>query len=122
MYIETSGNNHNEFGSNVFISFERTDIIHISNITFYYNRYSTLDPVNRSMGKFEILVLRDDVWITEFTIEKNTNFSDQPTDWILLSLNNISQPNYGIKLLYSDINSAHADMCFSDINITYSIY
>ena len=31
MYIETSSNNH---GSNVFVSWERTDIIQISNITF----------------------------------------------------------------------------------------
>ena len=38
MYIETSGNNN---GENVFCSFERTDLIHISNITFYYNRFTT---------------------------------------------------------------------------------
>ena len=37
MYIETSSNNH---GNNVFVSFERTDIIQISNITFHYNRFS----------------------------------------------------------------------------------
>ena len=36
MYNETSSNNH---GKNVFISFEGTDIIQISNITFYYNRF-----------------------------------------------------------------------------------
>ena len=35
MYIETSSNN---FGPNVFCSWERTDIVQISNITFYYNR------------------------------------------------------------------------------------
>ena len=39
MYIETSSNNH---GNIVFVSFERTDIIQISNITFYYNRFSIL--------------------------------------------------------------------------------
>ena len=32
MYVKTSSNNH---GNNVFGSFERTDIIQISNITFY---------------------------------------------------------------------------------------
>ena len=37
MYIETSSNN---FGPNVFCSWERADIIHISNITFYSNRFS----------------------------------------------------------------------------------
>ena len=31
MYIETSGGNH---GNNIFCSFERTDIIQITNITF----------------------------------------------------------------------------------------
>ena len=31
-YIETSSNNH---GKNVFVSFERTDVIQLSNITFY---------------------------------------------------------------------------------------
>ena len=36
-YIETSSNNH---GNDVFVSFERTDIIQIINITFYYNRFS----------------------------------------------------------------------------------
>ena len=38
MYIETSSNNHGH--ERVFVSFERTDIIQISNITFYYNRFS----------------------------------------------------------------------------------
>ena len=40
MYIETSANNHNSTNDNVSVSFERTDFIHISNITFHYNRYS----------------------------------------------------------------------------------
>ena len=39
MYIETSSNN---IGNNVFVSFERTDIIQITDITFYYNRFSIL--------------------------------------------------------------------------------
>ena len=39
MYIETSSKNH---GNNVFVSFERTDIIQISDITFYYNIFSIL--------------------------------------------------------------------------------
>ena len=36
MYIEKSSNNH---GNIVFVSFGRTDIIKITNITFYYNRF-----------------------------------------------------------------------------------
>ena len=46
MYIETSGNN---FGSNVFCSWERIDIIQISNIIFYYNRFSIQGDL-RAMG------------------------------------------------------------------------
>ena len=52
MYIETSSNNHGCV--NLFIPIERTDIIQISNITFYYNRYSI--PTNdfkKSMGLSE---------------------------------------------------------------------
>ena len=40
MYIESSSNNHGH--ERVFVSWERTDIIQISNITFYYNRFSIL--------------------------------------------------------------------------------
>ena len=48
MYIETTSNNH---GSNVFVSFERRDIIQITNITFYYNRFSISDVNLRAMGR-----------------------------------------------------------------------
>ena len=116
MYIETSNNNH---GSNVFVSFERTDIIQISNITFYYNRFSDHNP---SMGRFRIqLLLEDNTWSTIYTIEKNTNYSDNPTDWELLNLD-ITQSNYGVKFIYDQIDTAHADMCFSNITITHSVY
>ena len=37
MYMETSSNKN---GEKVFCSFERTDIIQISNLTFYYNSFS----------------------------------------------------------------------------------
>ena len=51
MYIETSSNN---YGDNVFVSFERIDIIQITNITFYYNRYSSSNQNLRAMGRFRI--------------------------------------------------------------------
>ena len=52
MYIETSSKNH---GPNVFVSWERTDIIQISDITFYYNRFSILTNDNlKNMGRFRI--------------------------------------------------------------------
>ena len=122
MYIETSSNNHNTSNDNVFVSFERIDNIHISNITFYHNRYSSSDPSKRSMGKLDIQLLRNGSWQSEFIIEKDSNYSTSPSEWTLLNMNVISQPNYGIKLVYSGINNAHADICFSDINITHSIF
>ena len=52
LYIEMSSNNH---GDNVLVSFEQTDIIQISNITSYYNRFSILTNDSlKSMGRFRI--------------------------------------------------------------------
>ena len=51
MYIETSSNNNSE---NVFVSFEKTDVIHINNITFYHNKFSSSDVNLRAMGRFRI--------------------------------------------------------------------
>ena len=124
MYIECSGNNYNTANNNVFVSFERTDINHISNITFYYIRftYTDINSIKRSMGKFEIQLLRNGVGETGYTIEKSSNLTETETERVLLNLDIISQPNYDIKLLYSQISSAHNDMCFSDISITHTIF
>ena len=106
MYIETSGSNS---GDNVFVSFERTDIIQITNITFYYNRYTAHNP---SMGRFKVqLLLDDNTWNTQYTIDKNTQYSSSPTEWTLLNLD-FTEENYGIKLVYDEIDTAHADMFF----------
>ena len=52
MYIERSSNNH---GSSVFVSWERTVIIQITNIIFYYNRFSFLtDDSLKNMSRFRI--------------------------------------------------------------------
>ena len=47
-------------------SWERTDIIQITNITFYYNRFSTLTNDSlKSMGRFRIQwLLEDNKWST----------------------------------------------------------
>ena len=74
------------------------------------------------MGKLEIQLLRNGVWQSEFTMEKDANFSILSTDCTLLNMNIINQPNYVIKLVYSGINTAHADMGFSDINITHTFF
>ena len=74
MYIETSSNNH---GINVFVSFQRTDTIQISNITFFYDRFSDLTNNSlKSMGRFRIqLILKDITWSTRYNIAKNDRYS-----------------------------------------------
>ena len=120
MYVETSSNNH---GSNVFLSWERTDIIQISNITFYYNRFSISTNDNlKNMGRFRIqLLLDDNTWSTQYTIDKNTQYSDSESEWKLLNLG-FTVENYGIKLILDQIETAHSDMCFSNITITHSVF
>ena len=119
MYIETSSNNN---GSNVFVSFERKDIIQITNISFYYNRYSSSNQNLRAIGRFRIqLLLEDNTWDTHYTIAKNTQYSATSTEWTLLNLD-FTEENYGIKLIYDQIETAHADMFFSIIRITHSVY
>ena len=120
MYIRTSSNNH---ASNVFVSCERTDIIQITNITFYYNRYSTLTDDNlKNMGIFRIqFFLEDNTWGNQFNIGQNTQYNDNSTDWSLLNLD-FTIKNYGIKLIPDQIDTAHSDMGFSDISITHSVY
>ena len=72
MYIEASLNNH---GPNVFVSWERTDIIQNTNITFYHNRFSILTDDNlKNMGRFRIqLLLESNVWSTQYIIAKILN-------------------------------------------------
>ena len=121
MYIETSSNNHSH--ERVFVSWERTDIIQISNITFYYNRFSILfNDSKKSMGRFRIqLLLEDNKWTTQYTIDKNTQYSDSESEWKLLNLD-ITVENYSIKLILDQIETAHSDMCFSNITITHSVF
>ena len=84
MYIETSSAN---LGNKVFCSFERADFIQITNITFCYNGFSILTNNNiKAMGRFRIqLLLEDDTWNTQYTIAKNTQYSDNSTDWTLFT-------------------------------------
>ena len=119
MYIETSSNNN---GDNVFVSWERMDIIQITNISFYYNRYSSSNQNLRAMGRFRVqLLLNDDTWSTRYNIPKNDRYSDNSTDWTLVNLS-FTVENYGIKLIYDQIDTARADMCFSNITITHSVF
>ena len=121
MYIETSsGNSESDI---VFVSWERNDIIQMSNNTFYFKRFSFLtNDSMKSMGRFRIqLLLEDNTWSIQFFIPRNDRYSDNSTDWTLVNLN-FTVENYGIELIYDQIDSAHADMCFSNITKTHSVY
>ena len=119
MYIETSSNNN---GNNVYVTWERTDIIQITNISFYFNRFSISDINLRAMGRFKILLLlENNAWTTQFVINENDQYSNNSTDWKLLNLD-FTIEKYGIKLVYDRIKSAHADLCFTNIMITHSVY
>ena len=119
MYIGTSSNNNVNI---VFCSFGRTDVIQITNITFYYNRFSSSVSNLCGMGRFRIqLLLEDNTWDTQYNIAKNTQYSATSTEWTLLNLD-FTIENYGIKLVCDQIDTAHANMCFSNITITHSVY
>ena len=120
MYVETSSNNH---GNNTYVIWERTDIIQITNVLFYYIRYSILtDDALKAMGRFRIEIkANDNTWITLHTMNENTQYSKSSTEWSLFNLD-ITTENYGIRFAYDRIQSAHADMSFSNITITHSVY
>ena len=60
MYLESSGNNN---GDNTYVILSRTDIIQITNISFYYNRFSISDENLRGMPRFRIqILLENDNW------------------------------------------------------------
>ena len=74
------------------------------------------------MGRFRIqLLLENNIWKTQYTIAKNDRYNNNSTDWTLLNLN-FTVEKYGIKLIYDQVDTAHADMCFSNITITHSVY
>ena len=107
----------------MFVSWERTDIIQITNLTFNQNRLSILPNDSlKSMGRFRTqLLIKDNTWSTRYNIPKNDRYSDNSTDWTLVSLN-FTEDKYGTELFYDEIDTPHADMCFSNITITHSVY
>ena len=120
MYVETSSNKH---GENVFCSWERVDIFQITNITFYYNRISIFTNISlKSMGRFRMQLLLEGItWSTQYTIPKNRQYSNTSTEWTSLSLD-FTMENYGKNLIYDKTDTPHADMRFSNITKTHSVY
>ena len=118
MFNETSSN---VFGPDVYCSFEGTDIIQISNMTFFYKRYSS-GSVHKAIERFKTQLLSsDDTWSAQDIIPKNAHSSDSSTQWTLVSLS-FNVENYSIKLIYDQVDTAHAGMCFSVFTIKQSVY
>ena len=118
MYLETSGT---IYGQNVYVSFDRTDIIHISSFTFYYNGFSA--GSTKSMGRFQIqLLLRNSQWFSKYKIDKNTHYNRSSIDWNPLHIG-FTEPNFSVELVYDEIRfSFSSDMCFVNIIITHSVF
>ena len=119
MYVESSSNN---YGANhIMVFWETTDIIIISKIKYFYNRFSTSDQNLRGMGRFRIqLSLEDNSLSTIYNINKNSQYSNGSIVWHLFDLD-ITQENYGVIFIYDQIPSPHSDMCFSKIKLNHSV-
>ena len=119
MYIDTSSNN---FGDGVYVILERTDIIKNTNITFYYDGFSILiEDSLKSMLRFTLQLLIDNnIWKTRHHMPQKSNYNSSSTDW---SLNNLdfTEENYGSRMYYDQIDTAHVDICFSKISIQNSV-
>ena len=73
------------------------------------------------MGRFRIqLLLSANTWSTRYNMTKIDRYTHSSTQLTLVCSNFIIE-NYGIKLIYGQIDTPHADMCFSNISITHSV-
>ena len=74
------------------------------------------------MGRFRNqLLLEDKTWSTRSNIAKNDRYNNSSTQWTLVNLN-FTVENYDFNLIYDQIDTSHADMCFSNITITHPVY
>ena len=79
LYIETTAYN---LGGGVFSSFERTDILQISNINLYYKRSSARS--NKTRERFRIqLLLNDESWSTRYNTANKDSHGNSITQWTL---------------------------------------
>ena len=72
------------------------------------------------MSRFRIQLLLKKRSI-RYKILKNDRYSNTSTDWNLVSLISTVE-NYGFKLVSEQIDTPHADMCFSKIAITHFVF
>ena len=73
------------------------------------------------MSRFRIqLLLKDNTLSSRYNIPKNDPCSDNSTDWTLVGLN-FTGEIYGFKLVFDEIDTTHAHMCFSNITKTLTV-
>ena len=74
------------------------------------------------MGSLRLhLLLEGNTCSTPYDIPINDRYSDTSTDLTLVSFN-FTVESYGNKLIYDQLDTTHADMCFSNITIAHSVY
>ena len=119
MCIETSSGSN---GNRKFVSSERIDIFQITNLTFFYSRFSILSDYSiTSMGRFRVqLFLTDNTWSTRYKIPTKYRYSSTPTQWTLINLN-FNVEFFGMKLIYDRIDAPHSDFSFSNMIVTQSV-
>ena len=74
------------------------------------------------MDRLRIQVLLGKItWSTRCNIPKNVRYSDPTTQWISANFNfNVS--NYGIRIVYGQMDTPKADMSFCNIIMTNSVF
>ena len=89
----------------------------------YFIRCSILTNNSlKSMRRFTIqFLLAFNTWSTRYNLSKNGQYSVPSIQWSSVRLN-FTVENYRIKLFYDQIDTPHADMSFSKVTITHSIY
>ena len=74
------------------------------------------------MGRFRIqFLLGENTWSTRHNMPKTDRYCDTSNHWTKLGLIFTEEIN-GSNLFYDDIDSAHADICFSNITIPHSVF
>ena len=74
------------------------------------------------MGTFRIQLLLDkNTWSTRYDIPKTDRYTDTSNQWTKVNIN-FTEQTYGIKLIYHEIDTTHADVCFINIVTTHSVY
>ena len=120
MFIEEIAKN---FGSHkVFCSFERTEFIQFSNLTFHCNRSSVFIKHSFELqGRLRFqLLLSPKTFSTQYKTPENDFYSISSTQWTLVS-SNCTVEIYGTKKVYDQIDTPHADMCSGNNTLTHSV-